>query len=61
MINFIFLMTVLQHPRHANEGTYITSFKAPLDSRQVTLIRNQWGFFWNLSVNLYLSMESGVS
>lgn len=46
MINFIFLMTVLQHLRHANEGTYISSFEAHLDSHRVTFIQNWWVFFW---------------
>lgn len=32
-------MTVL-HLRHANEGTYITSFEAHLDSHQVAFMQN---------------------
>lgn len=40
MLNFIFLMIVLQYLRHANEGTYLMSFEAHLDSHQVTSIQN---------------------
>jgi len=40
MINFTFLVTMLQHFQHANEGAYITSFEAHLDSQQVTFIQS---------------------
>lgn len=39
MIKFIFLMTVLQHLRHANEVTCFMSFEAHLHITQVTFIQ----------------------
>lgn len=45
MIKFIFLMTVLQHLRHANEVTCFMSFEAHLHITQVTFIQEIMFFF----------------